>query len=103
MNFSKEFFVGIRETNTHSDFTVTQNYPNPASHSTRFEIRIEKPANVSVRILNLLGKRLKRIDMGKMNPGINVITLDVSGLPKGMYTYCVEVDGQRSTRKMMVQ
>ncbi|MBC8314215.1 MAG: T9SS type A sorting domain-containing protein [Bacteroidales bacterium] len=103
MNFSKEFFVGIRDANTPSGFTVTQNYPNPASHSTRVEIRMEKPANVSVSILNLLGNTLRRIDLGKMNSGTNLITIDVSGLSAGMYAYCVEVDGRRATRKMMVQ
>ncbi|MFH1161058.1 MAG: hypothetical protein V1733_08935 [bacterium] len=29
-------------------------------------------------------------------------SLDVSGLPKERYTYCVEVDGWRATRKMVV-
>ncbi|MFH1161059.1 MAG: T9SS type A sorting domain-containing protein [bacterium] len=103
MSFPKEYFVGVGAANEPSDLSVSQNYPNPTSHSTQFEIRLEKSANVSVSIHNLLGKTVKRMDLGKLDPGTHVITLDVSGLSKGMYTYCVEVDGQRATRKMMVE
>ncbi|NQV03339.1 MAG: T9SS type A sorting domain-containing protein [Bacteroidia bacterium] len=103
MNFPKAFFVGIPDASVPSGFIVSQNYPNPATQSTQFEIRMEKTANVSVSILNLVGNTLKKIDLGRLNPGTNLISLNLSGLPKGIYTYCVEVEGQRVTRKMMVQ
>ncbi|MBL7137982.1 MAG: T9SS type A sorting domain-containing protein [Bacteroidales bacterium] len=103
MNFPKAYFVGIPGVTEPSGFVVSQNYPNPATQSTQFEIRMEKTATVSVSILNIVGKTLKRMELGRMNSGTQVISLDLSGLTKGMYTYCVEVDGERITRKMMVQ
>jgi hypothetical protein len=103
MNFPKTYFVGIPEPAGHSDFIISQNYPNPARQFTQFELRMEKPATVSVCILDVVGRILKRTEMGRMNSGIHMISLDLSGLPKGMYTYCVEVGGASMTRKMLVQ
>lgn len=103
MNFPKAFFVGIPQTSEPSAFVVSQNYPNPAFQSTQIEIQIEIPSIVSVSIIDVVGKTLRRTELGRMNSGTNLISLDISGLPAGMYYYCVEADGESVTHKMMVQ
>ncbi len=92
MDFDKDFFVGIPDVHQVSGFNISQNYPNPAIQSTQFGVRLEQAANVSVAVTNLIGQTIKRQDMGMMNSGNNLITLDVSDLTGGIYFYSVQVN-----------
>lgn len=103
MNFPESFFVGIPQAEKTSGFDVSQNYPNPAFKSTRFELKMDKPAEVTVTVINLVGQAVQRMDLGTLSSGTNRISLDLSGLPAGMYSYCVEIDGEWMTRMMIVQ
>jgi len=103
MNFPKSFFVDASETTSPSGFDVSPNYPNPSGTSTQFELLLDKPATVTVSIFNMVGQTLKRINLGRMNSGTNMVSLDLSGLQPGMYTFCVEANKQRITRKLVIQ
>jgi hypothetical protein len=103
LNFPKAFFVGIPEPAAPSGLSVSKNYPNPARQSTHFELRMEKPAFVSVNILDIAGHVVKRMNLGRMDAGAHTIALDLSGLPKGMYTFCIDAGGERATGKMVVE
>jgi hypothetical protein len=103
MDFDKGLFVGLSEAAIISGFKVSKNYPNPAIRSTQFGLRLELHGDVSVTITNLVGQTVKKIDMGRMNSGNNLITLDVSNLKSGIYFYSVQMNDQKVTRKMIVQ
>lgn len=103
MDFDKDFFVGIPNVNQAFGFNVSQNYPNPSIHSTQFVLRLEQAADVSVTVTNLIGQTIKYQDMGRMNSGNNLITLDISSLTGGIYFYSVQVKDQKVTHKMVVQ
>jgi hypothetical protein len=103
MDFDKELFVGIPNVNQASGFQVSQNYPNPAIRSTQFGVRLEQPGDVTVTLTDLVGQTVKHLDMGRLNSGNNLITLDVSGITGGIYFYSVQVNDQKVTHKMIVQ
>jgi len=103
INFPKEYFVGIPETNKTTGFIVSPCYPNPAKQSTSFNLKLEKPAEVTVNIDNLVGRILREMHLGNVNEGSTIITLDLSGLTAGIYYYTVRCDGQKVTRKIIVQ
>ncbi len=103
MDLDKSIFVGINDNRGTTGFTVSQNHPNPAIHSTQFSLRLEKTAHVSVTTTNLVGQTVNHSDLGSMNPGNNLITLDLSGLTGGIYFYTVKVNDQKVTHKMVVR
>jgi len=102
IDFDKDFFVGIPDVNQTAGFKVSQNYPNPSIHSTQFVLRLEQTADVSVTVTNLVGQTIKHLEMGKMNSGNNLITLDISCLTGGIYFYSVQVNDRKVTHKMVV-
>jgi hypothetical protein len=99
----KDIFIGVCEPAETLQFEISQNFPNPASNTTQLGLRLEKTSDVSVSIVNVVGQIIKKTDMGTMNTGNNIITLDVSDLSPGIYYYTVQVDEQKATRKMIVQ
>ena len=102
IDFNKDFFVGIPETGGNADFTVSQNYPNPASGSTTFRLTIPDAGNVSVEILNPMGQTLQTKSCGMLDRGSHDISLDLTGLACGIYFYAVTVDGQTTTKKVTI-
>lgn len=103
MDFDKDLFVGLPGAEITSGFKVSQNSPNPATRSTQFGVWLEQPGDASVTVTNLVGQTVKKLDMGKMNSGNNLITLNVSDLKGGIYFYSVQVNDQNITHKMVVQ
>jgi hypothetical protein len=103
MNFPKGFFVGIKDVRNPDGFSVSQNQPNPANHSTKIIVTLDKPATVHVTIRNLLGGIIKQFQPLQLNQGENTVMMDVRGILPGLYFYTVEVGTQKSTQKMIIQ
>lgn len=101
LEFTKDFFTGLPAVEKTKGFSVSQNYPNPAKQLTRFDVNLDKPADVSVTLTNLVGQVVNQGNSKRMNSGNNLVTLDVSGLNGGVYFYSVNVDGQKVTRKLI--
>jgi len=102
-DFPEEFFSGIPSSGQLTGFHVSQNHPNPASQLTQFEVYTDKAEDVSITVTDLAGQVIQRHLNRRMNAGSNHVTIDVSGLTKGLYFYSVEVEGINFTRKMMVK
>jgi len=103
MNFPKSFFVGLGQTNEASLFDVSQIYPNPAFGSAQVELNMESTGRISVRMVNIIGQTAREIDLGRMNAGTHLVSLDLTGLPSGIYTCSVEAGGKQVSRKMMIR
>lgn len=103
MDIDKGFFVGVPEVSPLPGFSVSQNYPNPAYGSTQFLVRLDQSSDVLVTMTNLPGEVVKRSDPGRLNPGNTLLTLDLSGLPAGIYFYTVSANGRQVTHKMVVR
>jgi len=103
INFPKEYFVGIPEPDMTPGFMVSQSNPNPARQSAKFELKLEKTAEVTVNINNLIGQTVTKMLLGKVNEGSTLITMDLSGLTAGIYYYTVIADDRKITRKMIVE
>lgn len=99
-----DFVVGVNEiTAADLSFSITQNYPNPFSGATRFDLNLQKTSDVSVEVFNVVGKLVKTINAGTLTAGVNTITIDGSDLASGMYTYTVKVGSEKLTNTMMVK
>ncbi len=94
--------TGIRNLNPVS-FTLGQNYPNPFNKTSSFDLTLKKNSNVEFTVSDVVGKVLVNNQMNNLSAGKNQITVDATTFSAGVYFYSVTVDGQKVTRKMIVQ
>ncbi len=103
MRIPKSAMVGIANPKPEVIITrISQNYPNPVSDKTSFELILEKQSEVKVSVFNLMGKMVFELDKGNYIAGHHTISLDMTGLAPGVYFYKVQAGAQSITRKMIV-
>lgn len=86
-----------------SQFSVSQNYPNPFSTTTKVGVSIEKRANLSLEVVNMVGQTVYKIDKGEVPAGKKQFTIDASRLKAGVYFYTVNINNEEVTKKMIVE
>lgn len=62
-------------------------YPNPTRSAAIIEYRIPRPADVSVRVIDVMGREVRRLLDARLDAGSHSVTFDGSSLPNGVYTY----------------
>ncbi|MBQ0732979.1 carbohydrate-binding protein [Aquimarina celericrescens] len=78
-------------------------YPNPLSNTTlNLDIESNKGSQIDVKILDLQGRVIKRIDLGKLNTGRNNFKLDASDLRVGTYLIYIISDQGTKTKRFSV-
>ncbi len=82
---------------------VGQNYPNPVKGMTTFAVNVDKPANVTVEVSNIMGQKVMSFDKGMVNSGAQKYTIDCNSLTSGIYFYTVKIGGESYTHKMIVE
>lgn len=94
-------FVSVEEANV---FSSVELYPNPAKNSATLMIETEKPAHLSIELLNTLGQNVMQITNTKTNVGKNKFSIDTSKIPSGIYFVTINIDGKMtSSRKLVVE
>ena len=94
MQFSIEVYstVDIQSELFPSSFALYGNYPNPFSSSTRIVFDLPSAAEVSVDVLDITGRRIRRVPARLIEAGWqHGIDLSGVGLPSGMYLYRMHV------------
>ena len=86
-----------------NNFSISQNYPNPANNVTTISVELEESADVTVTITNLVGQTVSEMNAGNLKSGLHEINLNVSELSNGIYFYTVEAGNNSLTRKMIVE
>jgi len=84
--------VGVEENISGSEFNV---YPNPVKHG---KLYFELPENIQIKdvfIFNITGKQVKKVE--SLNK-----TIDVSGLPEGIYLLTVNLASGKSLSEKFV-
>ncbi len=74
-------------------------YPNPMKTDVHFEFDVDKKINMTILLLDINGREMLRESWEQM-PGERK-TLDVSGLPIGVYQYLIETPGQMEGGKLI--
>lgn len=86
-------------------FALFQNYPNPFNPSTRIQYSLEKAAQVSLKIYNVIGKEVATLVNSHQEAGSYSVLLGnngTSGLSSGVYFYRLEAGSFVSTRKLVL-
>ena len=102
MSVPKSVFVGINENEQTLNSEMSDLYPNPANNSVNFSLIIENNASVAVHVMNSVGQIVLAENVGFMAAGTHRLGFDVSTLDAGIYYCTVNVDGQTTSRKLVV-
>ena len=86
---------------------VLPSYPNPFNGGTRIEYELPRTAHVTVRIIDMTGRTVRTLADEMESAGTHRITWDGRDdngieLPSGQYLCNIEVDGKKTTQKMMI-
>jgi hypothetical protein len=95
--------VGISESNTPvNGIKLYQNQPNPFHKTSLVNYEITNTGTVTMEVYDMTGRKLMDINEGFKNPGKYSILLNASGLSKGVYFYCLKMNGASITRRMVI-
>ena len=86
---------------------LSDNYPNPFSATTTFDLRLQRDSRVNVEVFDAAGRRVRALDLGRLQAGPSRIAFDglderSRPLPSGVYFYRVRVGDDVVTRKMVI-
>jgi hypothetical protein len=79
-----------------------QNYPNPFNLSTSIRFYITKTEKVSLRIYDVLGRKIKTIMDQVLVPDMYIIDFDGRNLASGIYYYQLQAGNFAETKKMIL-
>jgi hypothetical protein len=77
-------------------------YPNPAQAELNFDVNLNKSGNLSLRILDMMGRIVLVQNEGMTNAGNKKITINTGALSDGMYIYQVLVDAETTTGRFSI-
>jgi hypothetical protein len=83
-------------------FSVDQNYPNPTSGVTEFNLTMKKSGMVTVELFNTVGAKVANLVSENLNAGMHTFSYDASNLSTGVYYYTVTAGGFKVTKKLIV-
>jgi hypothetical protein len=89
-----------------SEFKLEQNYPNPFSTSTAISYQINKQADVTVTVYDILGREIRRFAAGNQGAGVHGMLWDGKNnagevVSRGIYFYQLRVQNETRVKKML--
>jgi len=85
-----------------TDFALMQNYPNPFNPSTTISYRLDRSADVSLKIFNIAGQEVGLLVQKNQDPGKYWLNWNASHLPSGVYYYQIQAGEKMQTRKCLL-
>jgi len=95
-----------------TQFALMQNFPNPLRESTVIRFALPEASTVSVRVYNVFGQEVARLQSGAMQAGYHSVEWSARDrsdrpAPAGMYFYRIEASSPnagtfRQMRKMIL-
>jgi hypothetical protein len=83
-------------------FALRQNFPNPFSPATSIPVDLPYPAWCRLVVYNLLGEEIELLHDGWLDSGRHSFQFNAAGLPPGLYTYRVFINGEAQARSMLL-
>lgn len=84
------------------EFALHNNYPNPFNPVTTISFDIPEQIIASIIIYDVLGKEVKVLINGKLEPGRYDAVFDASNFPSGIYFYRLSTEKFTQTKKMIL-
>ena len=78
------------------------NFPNPSSGLMTLKFTLPQEMTIKIAIYDMTGRMVKAVSKGKMPSGDNSLTVDLSNLAAGIYTYSLENEkGERAAKRLV--
>jgi len=84
------------------EYTLSENFPNPFSKTTRIEYSLPESGQVQLKVYDIYSKVTATIINKLQDAGHYDIEFNGSDLPNGVYTYTLEVNGVTLSRSMVL-
>lgn len=81
---------------------LEQNFPNPFNPNTRYVVRLNEEAEVSLKIYDIVGREVAILLEGKMTPGIHAIPWNAGHMPTGVYFARLKAGKETRIRKTVL-
>lgn len=95
---------GVSVKNVDASVYKMDSSPNPTTNQTTLKFTLPSEMTVKIAIYDLTGRMVKAVSQGKMLSGDNAITVDLSRLASGVYTYTLETsNGERAAKRFVKQ
>ena len=78
------------------------NYPNPFNASTVIKFELDRAANMSLKVYDVLGREAASLVNENHNAGSYAVMWDASRSASGVYFAVLQADDVRQTMKMMM-
>ena len=78
-------------------------YPNPFSSLTTFSIRLTEDADVSLKIVDMMGKEISMLINRHEHSGEFKVFFDRNKTASGMYFYQLKINNTTKTGKIIIQ
>jgi hypothetical protein len=95
-------FVGVNETQN-TLFNVSDIYPNPFNSTATLAVSLTKTSDVEISIYNTIGQKVAGEFASNVPAGKREFTINGSNLKSGLYFYTVTIEGQKITKKMIIE
>ncbi|MDP2386195.1 MAG: M43 family zinc metalloprotease [Bacteroidota bacterium] len=93
--------VGINE--QYENTLNLQLFPNPSKETTSLQFTLTKSSDISVKVLDVLGKEVDTVMNKKLGSGVQQIDLNNYQRSSGVYFIVLSIDGNRFIKKMIVE
>ena len=90
------------EPGTFASGRLEQNRPNPFSSSTSIRFELDRASTVTLRVFDAMGRQVATLADGPLAAGPHAFRFDAGSLASGVYVYALNVEGEVSSRRMMV-
>jgi type IX secretion system substrate protein/beta-propeller uncharacterized protein DUF5122 len=96
-NFPNEVSVGAP-----SEFSVSQNYPNPSNPSSKIDYQLPRDGRVTIQLYDVAGRIVATILDEIEESGYYTFNFDGSRLASGIYFYTLITEGFTQTKKIIL-
>ena len=83
-------------------YQLLQNYPNPFNPTTDIRYQISEVSHVTLKVFDLLGKKIATLVNEELKAGSYVTTFDATALSSGVYLYRLQAGSYSETKKMIL-
>jgi hypothetical protein len=85
-----------------TEYALFDAFPNPFNPSTNIQYDVPEPADVKLRVFDMLGREVALLVSGQRSAGRYTVQFDASGLPSGIYIYRIEAGKFVQTKKLVL-
>ena len=76
--------------------------PNPFSERTLFHYQLNKPGGVTLLLLDVDGREVRRYEEGLVEAGEHTLAVDSESLPSGLYFYVLQAGAERGIGRVVL-